>query len=289
MFIIKITNYADEIRTGCYRNLYNPQSLITGKEDAASNFARGYCQLGKELSGVTLNQIRRHAEECGSLQGFLIFRSIGGGTGSGFGDLIMESVYQDYGKISKLEFCVFPSPRISPVIVEPYNAVLGTHFSMDNFDCSFLMDNEACYDACDHNLGVREPTYTNLNRLLAQVVSCITASLRFEGSVNVDLLECQTNLVPYPRIHFPLVTYAPLMPVSKVCHERLTTWQITHDCFNPDNQLVKCEPRHGKYMSCCLLYRGDVTPTDVNSAIQEIKSNKSISFVDWSPTGNLLQ
>lgn len=201
----------------------------------------------------------------------------------------MESVYQDYGKISKLEFCVFPSPRISPVIVEPYNAVLGTHFSMDNFDCSFLMDNEACYDACDRNLGVRELTYTNLNRLLAQVVSCVTASLRFEGSVNVDLLECQTNLVPYPRIHFPLVTYAPLIPISNVCHERITTRQITYDCFNPENQLVKCDPRHGKYMSCCLLYRGDVTPTDVNSAIQEIKSYKSISFVDWSPTGNLLQ
>lgn len=49
--------------------------------------------------------------------------------------------------------------------------------------------------------------------------------------------------------------------------------------------MVKCDPRHGKYMSCCLLYRGDVTPTDVNNAITNIKSKRSIMFVDWSPTG----
>ena len=47
------------------------------------------------------------------------------------------------------------------------------------------------------------PIFTNLNRIIAQVVSSITASLRFQGSLNVDLNEFQTNLVPYPRIHFP--------------------------------------------------------------------------------------
>jgi hypothetical protein len=61
-------------------------------------------------------------------------------------------------------------------------------------------------DICRRNLDIERPTYTNLNRLLAQVVSSITASLRFDGALNVDLTEFQTNLVPYPRIHFPLAT-----------------------------------------------------------------------------------
>ena len=77
---------------------------------------------------------------------------------------------------------------------------------MDHVDCAFMVDNEAIYDICRRNLGIDKPTYTNLNRLIAQVVSSVTASLRFEGALNVDLTEFQVNLVPYPRIHFPLAT-----------------------------------------------------------------------------------
>lgn len=169
---------------------------------------------------------------------------------------------------------------------------------------AFVMDNQAVYDILNRNLDVSRPTYTNLNRLLGQaiilttstppshnflllpqVVSAVTASLRFEGAVNVNLVEFQTNLVPYPRIHFPLITYAPFVSANKAYHEQLSVAQLTNSCFEPANQMVKCDPRNGKYMSCCLLYRGDVSPTDVNAAITTIKSKRSILFVDWSPTG----
>lgn len=95
-----------------------------------------------------------------------------------------------------------------------------------------MMDNEAIYDLCRKNLDVERPTYANLNRLISQVVSSITASLRFDGALNVDLTEFQTNLVPYPRIHYPLVSYSPIISAEKAYHEQLTTTEITNRALN---------------------------------------------------------
>uniref|UniRef100_A0A2K6AMN8 Tubulin alpha 1c n=1 Tax=Macaca nemestrina TaxID=9545 RepID=A0A2K6AMN8_MACNE len=144
----------DEVRTGTYRQLFHPEQLITGKEDAANNYARGHYTIGKEIIDLVL-----------------------------------------------------------------------------------------------------------------------------------DRIQFQTNLVPYPRIHFPLATYAPVISAEKAYHEQLTVAEITNACFEPANQMVKCDPRHGKYMACCLLYRGDVVPKDVNAAIATIKTKRTIQFVDWCPTG----
>ncbi|KAG7227452.1 hypothetical protein INR49_005266, partial [Caranx melampygus] len=275
----------DEVRTGTYRQLFHPEQLITGKEDAANNYARGHYTIGKEIIDLVLDRTRKLADQCTGLQGFLIFHSFGGGTGSGFTSLLMERLSVDYGKKSKLEFAVYPAPQVSTAVVEPYNSILTTHTTLEHSDCAFMVDNEAIYDICRRNLDIERPTYTNLNRLIGQIVSSITASLRFDGALNVDLTEFQTNLVPYPRIHFPLATYAPVISAEKAYHEQLSVADITNACFEPANQMVKCDPRHGKYMACCLLYRGDVVPKDVNSAIAAIKTKRTIQFVDWCPTG----
>ncbi|EFP10544.1 CRE-MEC-12 protein [Caenorhabditis remanei] len=275
----------DEIRTGTYRSLFHPEQLITGKEDAANNYARGHYTIGKEIIDLTLDRIRRLADNCTGLQGFLVFHSFGGGTGSGFTSLLMERLSVDYGKKAKLEFSIYPAPQVSTAVVEPYNSILTTHTTLEHSDCSFMVDNEAIYDICRRNLDIERPSYTNLNRLIGQIVSSITASLRFDGALNVDLTEFQTNLVPYPRIHFPLATFSPVISAEKAYHEQLSVAEITNMCFEPHNQMVKCDPRHGKYMAVCLLFRGDVVPKDVNAAIATIKTKRSIQFVDWCPTG----
>ncbi|GCC18288.1 hypothetical protein chiPu_0020760 [Chiloscyllium punctatum] len=285
LFIDLEPTVIDEIRTGTYRQLFHPEQLITGKEDAANNYARGHYTIGREIVDLALDRIRKLADDCTGLQGFLLFHSFGGGTGSGFTSLLMQCLTVDYGKKTKFEFTIYPAPQISTAVVEPYNAILTTHTTLEHSDCCFIADNEALYDICRRNLDVERPTYTNLNRLLAQVVSCITCSLRFEGALNVDLVEFQTNLVPYPRIHFPLIAYAPVISAEKAYHEQLSVAQLTNACFEPANQMVKCDPRNGKYMAVSMLYRGDVVPKDVNSAIASIKTKRSIRFVDWCPTG----
>lgn len=81
---------ADQVRTGLYRNLFNPEQIISGKEDAADNYARGYYTVGKEYIDLALEGIRKQAEQCPGLRGFLFFNADGGGTGSGFGSLVLE-------------------------------------------------------------------------------------------------------------------------------------------------------------------------------------------------------
>ena len=133
------------------------------------------------------------ADQCTGLQGFLVFHSFGGGTGSGFTSLLLERLSVDYGKKSKLEFSIYPAPQVATAVVEPYNSILTTHTTLEHSDCAFMVDNEAIYDICRRNLDIERPTYTNLNRLIGQIVSSITASLRFDGALNVDLTEFQVQ------------------------------------------------------------------------------------------------
>ena len=275
----------DEVRTGAYRSLYHPEQIISGKEDAANNYARGHYTVGKEMIEVVLDRIRKLADNCTGLQGFLVFNAVGGGTGSGLGSLLLERLSVDYGRKSKLGFCIYPSPQVSTAVVEPYNTVLSTHSLLEHTDVAVMLDNEAIYDICRRSLDIQRPTYTNLNRLVAQVISSLTASLRFDGALNVDITEFQTNLVPYPRIHFMLCSMAPIISAEKAYHELLSVSEITSAVFEPGNMMCKCDPRHGKYMACCLMYRGDVIPKEVNSAVASVKTKRTIQFVDWCPTG----
>ncbi|PIK41580.1 putative tubulin alpha chain [Apostichopus japonicus] len=101
----------DVIRMGRYKQLFHPEQMITGKEDAANNYARGHYTVGREIIDQVLDRIRKLSDQCVGLQGFLIFHSFGGGTGSGFNALLMERLSVDYGKKSKLEFSIYPAPQ----------------------------------------------------------------------------------------------------------------------------------------------------------------------------------
>ncbi|KAH0926271.1 hypothetical protein HID58_018527 [Brassica napus] len=85
---------------------------------------------------------------------------------------------------------------------------------------------------------------------------------------------------------FSKVRWCPeLISAEKAFHEQLSVAEITNSAFEPASMMAKCDPRHGKYMACCLMYRGDVVPKDVNAAVGTIKTKRTIQFVDWCPTG----
>ena len=89
---------------------------MAGKEDAANNYARGHYTIGKELIDVTMDKLRRIADNTSGLQGFLVFHSFGGGTGSGFTSLLLERLSIDYGKKAKLGFSIYPAPQVLELV-----------------------------------------------------------------------------------------------------------------------------------------------------------------------------
>merc|ERR1719201_1887373 len=105
--------------------------------------------------------------------------SLGGGTGSGMGTLLISKIREEYPDRVMCSYSVFPSPKVSDTVVEPYNCVLSIHQLVENSDESLLLDNEALYDICFRTLKLTTPTFGDLNHLVAAVMSATTCCLRF--------------------------------------------------------------------------------------------------------------
>merc|ERR1712026_193454 len=144
------------------------------------------------------------------------------------------------------------------------------------------------YAICQKQLNIDRPTYGNLNVIIAKVISSMSAALRFDGEANVDLGEFQTNLVPFPRLHFMTTALAPVTNMTKANHEAQTIREITDHVFQPQNMLVKYadfDPVEDKYMAISVNYRGSIKSKEANATVQWLKQNNKISFVEWCPTG----
>ncbi|XP_022747901.1 tubulin alpha-3 chain-like [Durio zibethinus] len=82
-----------------------------------------------------------------------------------------------------------------------------------------------------------------------------------------------------------LSSYAPVISATKAYHEQLSVPEITSAVFEPSSMMAKCDPRHGKYMACYLMYCRDAEPKHVNAAVATIKTKRIVQLVYWCPTG----
>jgi len=275
-----------QVRKGPMKEMFQKDDCIAGKEDAANNFARGHYTVGKEKMELINERVSKAVEACENLQGFIMCHAIGGGTGSGLGMLILERLAVDYRKKSKIGFEIYPAPSISTCIVEPYNGLLSTHWLLDHTEVSSILDNEALYGICK-SLKIEKIQYGHLNKLCAKSISCMTAALRFDGDLNVDMNEFQTNLVPFPRLHFMTSSYAPLAAMTKK-DKNQTVWDMIQACFKPDHFNVKFndfDATEDKYMAISMNFRGKVNSKEANENLQKVKKANKAVFVEWMPTG----
>merc|ERR1712196_170816 len=153
-------------------------------------------------------------------------------------------------------FSVIPSPKVSDTVVEPYNATLSVHQLVENADQCFALDNEALYDICFRTLKLTTPTYGDLNHLVSAAICGTTCSLRFPGQLNCDLRKLAVNMVPFPRLHFFMMGFAPLTSRGSQQYRALTVPELTQQCFDAKNMMCAADPRHGRYLMCAIPPKG---------------------------------
>ncbi|KAK0533186.1 Tubulin beta chain (Beta tubulin) [Tilletia horrida] len=273
----------DSIRSGPLGPLFKPDNFLHGQSGAGNNWAKGHYTEGAELVDQVLDRVRREAEGCDMLQGFQITHSLGGGTGSGMGTLLVSKIREEFPDRMMATFSVMPSPKTSDTVVEPYNATLSIHQLVENVDETFCIDNEALYDICFRTLKLDAPRYGDLNHLVSLVMSGVTTCLRFPGQLNSDLRKLAVNMVPFPRLHFFMVGFAPLTARGSQQYRAVTVAELTQQMFDTKNMMAACDPRNGRYLTVAAYFRGQVSTKEVEEQMQSTQNKYSTYFVEWIP------
>ena len=108
----------DAVRSSEFGALFRPDNFVFGQSGAGNNWAKGHYTEGAELVDAVMDVVRKEAENCDCLQGFQLCHSLGGGTGSGMGTLLISKIREEYPDRIMSTFSVFPSPKVCP---QPYN------------------------------------------------------------------------------------------------------------------------------------------------------------------------
>uniref|UniRef100_A0A2K5BZX8 Tubulin beta chain n=1 Tax=Aotus nancymaae TaxID=37293 RepID=A0A2K5BZX8_AOTNA len=273
----------DSVRSGPFGQIFRPDNFVFGQSGAGNNWAKGHYTEGAELVDSVLDVVRKEAESCDCLQGFQLTHSLGGGTGSGMGTLLISKIREEYPDRIMNTFSVVPSRKVSDTVVEPYNATLSVHQLVENTDETYCIDNEALYDICFRTLKLTTPTYGDLNHLVSATMSGVTTCIRFPGQLSADLRKLAVNMVPFPCLHFFMPGFAPLTSHGSQQYRALTVPELTQQVFDAKNMVAACDPCHSRYLTMAAVFRGQMSMKEVDEQMLNVQNKNSSYFVEWIP------
>ncbi|KAL5993548.1 Tubulin gamma-1 chain [Asimina triloba] len=261
------------IQNSDYRNLYNHENIYVSDHGggAGNNWASGYHQ-GEQVEEDIMDMVDREADGSDSLEGFVLCHSIAGGTGSGMGSYLLETLNDRYSKKLVQTYSVFPNQmETSDVVVQPYNSLLTLKRLTLNADCVVVLDNTALNRIAVERLHLSNPTFAQTNSLVSTVMSASTTTLRYPGYMNNDLVGLLASLIPTPRCHFLMTGYTPLTVEHQANVIRKTT------VLDVMRRLLQAR-RSGPYTA---LTHDNLN--QVHESLQRIRERKLVNFIEWGP------
>lgn len=278
------------IQSSTFRNFFNPENVFVSEDGggAGNNWASGYRQ-GEEKEEELMEMIEREADNSDSLEGFALCHSVAGGTGSGLGSYLLERLNDRFPKKLIQTYSVFPNQQeSSDVVVQPYNSLLALKRLAVNADCVTVLDNAALTRIATDRLHVENPTLAQVNSLVSTVMAASTATLRYPGYMNNDLVGLIASLIPTPTCHFLTTAYTPLTILegnraSGTNVRKTTVLDVMRRLLQPKNLMVSIPMRTGVYMSILNVIQGEVDPTQVHKSLQRIRERGVAHFIPWGP------
>eukprot|EP00397_Hematodinium_sp_SG-2012_P021702 GEMP01022440.1.p1 GENE.GEMP01022440.1~~GEMP01022440.1.p1 ORF type:complete len:508 (+),score=91.00 GEMP01022440.1:98-1621(+) len=280
-------------------SLYRPDNVIGNDEGSGNCYAKAFHTEGPDLADRVLDGVRKEVERCNCLQGIQFTHNLCGGTGSGLTGLLLKTLYDFLDKGSKCilqSFCIVPSPGISDVLLEPYNAALVLEDLVEYCHQVFFFDNAALTDICQKTLEIEIPKMNDLNNIVARCMSGLTVSLRFPGILDADLRKIHSNIVPFKTAHFLITGFAPLTAASAAQYRKVSILDLTQQMISKGNVTCRCDPlnpgdpREGiekaRFLASFAAFRGNIMSSEVDEILSQMQQNGSRYdkfFPDWIP------
>ncbi|XP_018580046.1 tubulin epsilon chain-like [Anoplophora glabripennis] len=278
-------------RQGVLKDIFDKKCFITNYPGSGNNWAEGYYEYGPIYAEKILSSIKHAVERCDSLHGFLLLFSTGGGTGSGLGTFVLKLLADCYPEIERFVACVYPTGT-EDVVTCPYNMGFATKELLDNATCVFPVENRSLLDIVERQAkkqsGDISSLYTpfnDMNNIIVNMLLHVTSGSRFPGSLNFDMNELNTNMVPFPKLNFLSSGFNPC-PYSSLKNGKKPSKQLKDELFVAScsrlNQLVKVDPLGPKsvLMATTLIGRGGFSLSDMNGYVEKIQ-NKG-KFAPWA-------
>lgn len=131
----------NSVMRGPLAELFDCNHFIKDVSGSGNNWAHGHEVYGPHYSEQIMETVRRTAEHCDSLQCFFMMHSLGGGTGSGLGTYILETLQDLYPEVYRFTTAVFPSMD-DDVVTSPYNSILSLSKLIAHSDCVLPVENQ---------------------------------------------------------------------------------------------------------------------------------------------------
>mmetsp|Transcript_8227 Transcript_8227/g.16201 ORF Transcript_8227/g.16201 Transcript_8227/m.16201 type:complete len:442 (+) Transcript_8227:4902-6227(+) len=263
VFIDCEPNSIDSLRAYPYSKLHNPHQMLELDGGSCVTFARGHRQSIRHKDKY-LDSIRKEAEIAEDLDGFMIYHSIGGGTGSGLTDSLLEEISSEYGKKAKLSFSIFPFTRLAKSPIETYNSLLSIHSLQQYVDAVLTIENEALYNLCNWHFSIKCVDASELNGIVAHSSVYCTAPMRFNYET---ITQFCGGLVPSPHAKFLVSSIAPIFSIEKSCGSQATLQEIVDYSFRGSSMLARVAAG-GKLISFSSTFR-EITPKSLGGYLND--------------------